>query len=173
MTVEPRRCHVHVIDDAPTILDLMRELLEEEGLQVSTRCGAPSDLSEIKALKPSLIILDCLRPGQAAGWSLLQTLKLDRDTCAIPIVLCTAAARRVKALECDLAALNVAVVLKPFDINELVAVITESLRSCAETSSTLSGRMRASPESRPQVQAVPPMFTDRSPRFTATATLRS
>jgi CheY-like chemotaxis protein len=173
MTVEPRRWHVHVIDDAPAILDLMRELLEEEGFQVSTRCGAPSDLSEIKALQPSLIILDCLRPGQATGWSLLQALKLDRDTCAIPIVLCTSAARRVKALECDLAAMNVAVVLKPFDIDELVAVISESLRSCAEASSALSGRLRASPESRPHVPAIPPMFTGRSPRFTATATLRS
>jgi CheY-like chemotaxis protein len=173
MTAEPRRCQVHVIDDAPAILDLMRELLEEEGFQVSTRCGAPSDLSEIKALQPSLIVLDCLRPGQAAGWPLLQSLKLDRDTCAIPIVLCTSAARRVKALQCDLATMNVAVVLKPFDINELVAVITGSLRSCAEASSTPSGRLCASPGSRPQAPAIPPMFTGRSPRFTATATLRS
>jgi CheY-like chemotaxis protein len=173
MTVEPRRWHVHVIDDAPAILDLMREVLEEEGFQFSTRRGPPSDQSEIKALQPSLIILDCLRPGQAAGWSLLQTLKLDRDTSAIPIVLCTAAARQIKALEGNLATMNVAVVLKPFDINELIAVIMESLRSRAEASTALSGRLRGSPESRPQVHAMPPMFTSRSPRFTATATLRS
>jgi CheY-like chemotaxis protein len=128
MTVEGRR-HVLLIDDVPEILKLMQELLEEENFRVSTPSDALPNLDEIKALDPGLIILDYFRPGQAAGWSLLQTLKLDPETCAIPIVLCTAAARDVKARGCQLKAMDIAVVLKPFDIDALLAVVNDALYS--------------------------------------------
>jgi CheY-like chemotaxis protein len=129
MTVEPQRPHVLVIDDMPAILELMRDLLEGEGFQVSTESDSPSDADEIKALSPSLIILDYFRPGRTTSWSPLQTLKRDPHTCAIPIVLCTAAARDVEALAFEIAAMDVTVVLKPFDIDELLAVVKDALWS--------------------------------------------
>jgi DNA-binding response OmpR family regulator len=121
------RPHVLVIDYEPAIAELMRELLEEEGFRVSTRSDAFPDPDEIRGLQPSLIVLDYLRPGQSTGWPLLLRLRLDRDTCVIPVVLCTGATSQVKALGGDLAALDVAVVLKPFDIDELLAVVWGAL----------------------------------------------
>ena len=121
------RPHVLVLDEEPVIAELMRELLEDEGFRVSTRSETLPNPDEIRGLQPSLIVLDYLRPGQTTGWPQLQRLRLDRNTCAIPVVLCTAATCQVKALESDLAALNVAVVLKPFDIDELLAVVWGAL----------------------------------------------
>jgi CheY-like chemotaxis protein len=128
MTVEGRP-HVLLVDGVPEIVELMQELLEEENFRISTHPYALPDLDEIKVLDPGLIILDYFRPGEAAGWSLLQTLKLDPQTCAIPIVLCTAAARDVKARGCQLEAMDVAVVLKPFDIDALLAAVKGAFSS--------------------------------------------
>jgi len=132
MSVE-RRPHVLLIDDVPEIVELMQELLEEENFRVSTHSDTLPGLDEIKALDPGLIILDYFRPGQSAGWSLLQTLKLDPETCTIPIVLCTAAARDVAARGCQLQAMDVAVVLKPFDIDALLATVSDALCSPVTT----------------------------------------
>jgi DNA-binding response OmpR family regulator len=120
--------HILIIDDEPPLLELMRELLEGEGFVVSTRCYADPNLGEIKRLAPDLIVLDHLRRGHA-DWSLLQALKQDLETHAIPIVLCTGATREVEVFAAELAAMDVAVALKPFDISVFIAVIQAALRS--------------------------------------------
>jgi CheY-like chemotaxis protein len=166
-----RQPHVLVIDDVPEILELMQELLEEENFRVSTPSATLPDLDEIKALDPGLIILDYFRPGQVAGWSLLQTLKLDPETCAIPVVLCTAAARDVKARGCQLAAMDIAVVLKPFDIDELLAVVKGALWSPV----VLERREQADRCAPvwPGAPAVLPIFSGRTRSFTAPSTVPS
>ena len=41
----------------------------------------------------------------------------------VPIILCTGAVRVVEAMSAALAAMRVAVVLKPFDIDDLLAAV--------------------------------------------------
>jgi CheY-like chemotaxis protein len=54
-------------------------------------------------------------------------LRMDPATVDIPIVLCTGAVREVKALEEHLVAMGVTVILKPFNIDQLVDAIRERL----------------------------------------------
>jgi CheY-like chemotaxis protein len=54
-------------------------------------------------------------------------LRMDPATAPIPIVLCTGAVREVKALEDHLVAMGVTVVLKPFNIDQLVDAIRDRL----------------------------------------------
>ena len=54
-------------------------------------------------------------------------LRMDPATTAIPIILCTGAVHEVKALEQHLIAMGVTVVLKPFNIDQLVDAIRERL----------------------------------------------
>jgi CheY-like chemotaxis protein len=128
MAVRPRQPLVLVIDADREILALMRELLEEEGYRVTTRTSSPSDQDTIVRLQPSLIVLDHVAPGEAS-WSLIQRLKRHRETCGIPVVLCTGAHRQIKAHASLLAALDVAVVPKPFDIEQFTTVVRGALGS--------------------------------------------
>jgi CheY-like chemotaxis protein len=120
------RRHILVVNDTQEILDLFRDILEEEGYRVSLYSYAINDLAEIKGIAPDLIILDFIIGGEDTGWQLLQKLKMDRRTMPIPVIVCTAAIRLVQELEGRLRAKNVGVILKPFDIDDLVTQVTLS-----------------------------------------------
>ena len=118
--------HILVVNDTPAILDLFTDLLEDEGYRVSTDTFstiAETVLAQIGELRPDLIILDFLIGGEGLGWQLLQLLKMDRKTAAIPVIICTAAVRQVEELQGHLRDMGVTVVLKPFDIDHVVAEV--------------------------------------------------
>jgi DNA-binding response OmpR family regulator len=119
--------HIVVVNDTQEILDLFRELLEEEGYRVSLYSYAFQDVKDIRALNPDLVILDFIIGGEATGWQLLQKLKMTRETATIPIIACTAAIQLAKELEGHLTTKNVRVVLKPFDIDDLLSAVTDAL----------------------------------------------
>ena len=121
------RPHILAINNDPAVLALFRDLLEEAGYQASTQNYVDRDLAQIKALEPDLIVLDYMWANEDASWSLLQMLRMDPATTAIPIILCTGAVHEVKALEQHLIAMDVMVVLKPFNIDQLVDAIRERL----------------------------------------------
>ena len=125
---ESERRHILVIDDTPAILDLFRDLLEEQGYRVSLdnfSVDASEKLAQVRALKPDLIVLDYMVGWEGLGWQLLQLLKMDQSTTAIPDIICTAAVQQVEELQGHLLDMGVAVVLKPFDIDRLLAEIAK------------------------------------------------
>jgi CheY-like chemotaxis protein len=126
-----------VINDVPVLLEIMRELLEEEGYRVSLDTFSDMDLgkrfAELKRLKPDVLVLDLIVGGEVLGWQLLQMVKLDRATARIPVVICTAAARQAEELGPHLRTLGVAVILKPFDIDALVGAVAQALAGGSET----------------------------------------
>jgi two-component system response regulator VicR len=127
--------HILTINDSQEILDLLQELLQEEGYQVTTSL-AHLDVAKIKALAPDIIIQDLLfEQTQEQGWRFLTLVRLDPELAEIPLILCTAAVQTVRDDEMaeKLRQLDVRVVLKPFRIDELLAVLSE----------VLSERMRA------------------------------
>jgi CheY-like chemotaxis protein len=108
---------------------VLRELLEDEGYRVSTS-RALLDLDKVKELAPDNIVQDLLFEGnQELGWKFQTLVRLDPDLRHVPLVLCTAAVQTVKEEEmaAKLEHLDVRVVLKPFDIEELLGVLTETL----------------------------------------------
>jgi CheY-like chemotaxis protein len=122
----PRR--IHVINDTPEILDVFRMMLEDEGYIVTTDRFTPElgpKLTHLKTVNPDLLIVDLIVNGEAIGWQLLQLLKMDRETRAIPVIVCTAAVRTVAELQSHLDAMGIKVVLKPFDIDHLIEVVKD------------------------------------------------
>ena len=120
----PRK--ILVVNDTQEILDLFREILEEAGYEVSIYSYAFRDLDEIKKIAPDLIILDYIIGGEEYGWQLLQKLKLDRETVGTPVIVCTAAVRQVREMEGRLREKGVGVILKPFDIDDLLLEVEAS-----------------------------------------------
>ena len=79
-------------------------------------------LRRVKADRPDLLVLDFLIQDEGKGLQFLQMLRMDRETRDIPVVVCTAA-KLVEELQMHLDAMGVGVVLKPFDIDHLLAQI--------------------------------------------------
>ena len=127
MTATTIQQHILAIDNSQAVLDLFRELLEGEGYRVSVQSYVDKDVEAIKDLAPDLIILDYMWKAEDGGWSLLQLLRMNPGTKEIPIVLCTGAVAEASELEPHLAEMGVRVVLKPFDLDDLLGVIRESL----------------------------------------------
>lgn len=132
----PGKSHVLVINDTQEILDLFRDILEEEGYAVTLSSFAFQEVAEVERLAPDVIVLDFLIGGEALGWQMLQKLRMYRPTAHIPIVVCTAAIQLVRELQGHLRAKDVFVVLKPFDIDEMVSVVNLALGTAADPASS-------------------------------------
>lgn len=129
MVTADQQPHILIIDETQEILDLLREVLEEEGYRVTTS-QQPLDLPCIKNLAPDLIVQDLLFPSvQQTGWRLLTLIQIDPDLAQIPFVLCTAASGLVNepTMAANLDRLGVRVILKPFNLDELLDAFRESL----------------------------------------------
>lgn len=131
MTTQSASRHILVINDTPELLDLFREILEEEGYSVSLYSAAFQDLAEVKRVKPDLILLDFIIGGEASGWQFLQKLRMDRETARIPVIVCTAALDIARNLEGHLRAKGIGLVLKPFDIDDLLEAINTAWNGLA------------------------------------------
>ena len=119
--------HVLAIDNDDAVLGLLRDLLEDEGYRVSTQRYRERDFAAIQGLAPDLIVLDHMWTDEDKNWSLLQMLRMDPTTAAIPIILCTGAVTEMEALGPRLAEMGVRVLLKPFDIDQLFGLLAEAL----------------------------------------------
>ena len=134
------RPHLLVMNDAQEILDLLRDLLEDEGYRVST-ARIVLDRERVKELAPDLVVLDVPFEKQEPGWHFLSVTRLDPHLRRVPIVLCTAATKPVREMEGHLATQNVGVVPKPFDIDQLVREVEARLaaREREEVGSRVDG----------------------------------
>ena len=112
-----------IIDDEPSIVNLITAYLKPEGYEVHTAMDGPAGLKAARAFKPDLIILDIMLPG-LDGIELLSRLRRESD---VYIILLTA-----KTEEMDkVVGLSVGAddyVTKPFSPRELTARVKAALR---------------------------------------------
>ena len=77
---------VLIIDDDPTIRELMERHLKRGGYKVVLAEGGKVGIDLARSRQPDVIILDILMP-EIDGWSVLRTLKADPSTEQIPVVM--------------------------------------------------------------------------------------
>jgi DNA-binding response OmpR family regulator len=132
------KTRILVVNDTQEILELFRMLLEEEEGYDVVLSGFPiQQVKEIEQIKPDLIILDLVLGDEKTGMQMLQMLKMQRSTAAIPILVCTAALQIVREQEGYLVSQGVHVVYKPFDIDDLMANVKQLLGSQEHVSSVI------------------------------------
>ena len=78
-------------DDDPGMRAIVSINLEAEGFEVTTVEDGDEALREIERVHPDLIVLDVMMPGYD-GFAVLDRLKGNPETAAIPVVLLTAKA---------------------------------------------------------------------------------
>ncbi len=77
-----------VIDDDPTVRDLMARFLRKEGFDVVTADDGQTGLQLAREVRPAAITLDVMMAG-TDGWSVLTSLKADPEVADIPVVMLT------------------------------------------------------------------------------------
>jgi twitching motility two-component system response regulator PilH len=80
--------HVLVVEDSPTDRAFLGEILTKNGYTVSTADSAEDAIMKSKQLKPDLILMDIVMPGQN-GFQATRSLSKDDDTKHIPIIICS------------------------------------------------------------------------------------
>src|SRR5689334_14234544 len=123
--------HIIVIDDDAAIRDLFGDLLRSEGYQASL-LATPVPPAELRRLEPDLLILDLLigRPYGPDGQTYLHAIKAEPTTASLPVVVCSAATDVIDRQRADLERWSCAICPKPFDLDDVLAVV----RSCLEES---------------------------------------
>jgi len=112
-----------VVDDEPSILNLVTSYLKSEGFAYQTATDGSSALNAARAFKPDLIVLDIMLPGMD-GIEVLSQLRRESD---VYVIMLTA-----KSEEADkVIGLSVGAddyLTKPFSPRELMARIKAALR---------------------------------------------
>ena len=112
-----------LVDDEPSILQLVKAYLEPEGYQVITAIDGPSGAQAILREKPNLVVLDVMLPGMD-GIEVLSRIRRESD---VYVILLTARTEETdKIVGLSIGADDY--VTKPFSPRELVARIKAGLR---------------------------------------------
>ena len=102
-----------VVDDTPTNVKLLADLLSARGHAVSTATSGKEALALVATEPPDLVLLDVMMPA-LDGPGTLQRMRENPSTAGIPVVFMTA-----KAMPQEIARFielgAVAVIAKPFD----------------------------------------------------------
>ena len=114
---------VLVVDDDPDIRELVRELLERAGYQVSSAAGGRDGLRVLYEMRPDLVLLDVSMP-ELDGWA---TLARIRDLSEVPVIMLTARTGELEKVR-GLKAGADDYVTKPFGRQELLARVEAILR---------------------------------------------
>ena len=122
MAASARR--ILVVEDDPAIQRLLGELLRGEGYEVRLASDGFGALDALGEGLPDLILLDVMMPGMDGPTFRRKQFELGRGV-DVPVVLLTAR-RDAEQTARDLDA--AAIVLKPFEIDDLLESVERSLR---------------------------------------------
>ncbi|HSH11221.1 MAG TPA: response regulator transcription factor [Ilumatobacter sp.] len=126
MNIAGAAAKVLVVDDEPTVREVVAGYLRRDGHIVSEAADGPTALALLEAEPPDLVVLDMMLPG-VNGLDILRHIRQLGDT---PVIMLTARAEesdRVAGLE--LGADDY--VVKPFSPRELAARVNGVLRRSA------------------------------------------
>jgi len=80
--------NILVVDDSPTDRQYLTDMLVKNGYQVSAAESAEDGLAKARQLKPDLVLMDIVMPGQN-GFQATRALTKDDATKHIPVIICT------------------------------------------------------------------------------------
>ena len=114
---------VLVVDDDPTVSDVVRRYLERAGFAVTLAADGPSALAAAEQRPPDLVVLDLMLPGMSG----LDVCRRLRERSDVPVVMLTALGEEVdRVVGFEVGADDY--VTKPFSPRELALRVQSVLR---------------------------------------------
>jgi CheY-like chemotaxis protein len=118
---------VLIVEDNTTIRENISEILGLKGYAILTAVNGKTGLALAKEKRPDIILCDVMMP-EMDGYNVFNSLKESPDTMNIPFIFITASADR-KDIEKGLVVGADGYITKPFDGNELCAIIDRCLKA--------------------------------------------
>src|SRR3989441_2790299 len=112
-----------VVDDDPTVRELLERFLVKEGFEVITAASGVEALRLARERHPDAVTLDVMMPD-LDGWSVLAALKCDPEVADIPVVLVTVVDEKNRGYALGAAEY----LIKPIDRDRLVAALRSLCR---------------------------------------------
>jgi DNA-binding NarL/FixJ family response regulator len=125
-----------VVDDEPNLLRAVAACLKAEDYEVSTARSGHEALMQLAEAVPDLIISDIRMPGMD-GYKLARQLRGSPRTALVPIVFLTAKDETADRIEGFRAGID-AYLTKPFEPDELIAVVNGILSRVERTHSQIA-----------------------------------
>lgn len=110
---------VLVVDDTPTNLRLVSDVLADAGFEVAVARSGEEALARLEVYRPDVVLLDVMMPG-LDGFETCRRMKASAAWADIPVIFMTALGD-VESKLAGFAAGAVDYVTKPFDVREVVA----------------------------------------------------
>lgn len=112
-----------IVEDEPTLLDILKYSLEQQGYEVVTASDGVQALATARTEKPGLVILDLMLPGLDG----IEVCRILRQEMSLPILMLTAKDEEVdKIVGLEVGADDY--LTKPFSMRELLARVRAHLR---------------------------------------------
>ena len=117
---------IFIIEDEPSIIQLVQHNLEKNGFIVSSSVNGNDGLKELKKFQPDLLLLDWMLPD-FSGIEICKNIRKDNSFKNLPVIMLTAKGEeedKIKGLDSGVDDY----LTKPFSFNELMARIKAVLR---------------------------------------------
>ena len=117
---------IFIIEDEPSIVQLVQHNLEKEGFIVSSSENGNEGLKQLKKFEPNLLLLDWMLPD-LSGIEICKNIRKNNKFKSLPIIMLTAKGEeedKIKGLDSGVDDY----LTKPFSFNELLARIKAILR---------------------------------------------
>ena len=139
-----------VVDENAEVLHLMARLLTGAGYQVVGCADLRRATIVVRSERPAGVILELRRRYERIGWTLVQELRDDPATRAIPVLVCSADIGLLHRRAPMLQQLGVATISKPFALLDLLSRLTALLAPASPargTARTSAGCLLTGPRS--------------------------
>ena len=117
---------IFIIEDEPSIIQLVQHNLEKNGFIVLSSVNGNDGLKELKKFQPDLLLLDWMLPD-LSGIEICKNIRKDNSFKNLPVIMLTAKGEeedKIKGLDSGVDDY----LTKPFGFNELMARIKAVLR---------------------------------------------
>jgi DNA-binding NarL/FixJ family response regulator len=122
-----------LVDDEPGVRESVQAYLEDSGYAVQVAAGAKDAWEMLQRDPPELVITDVMMP-QIDGYQFLKQMRDDPRFVAMPVVFLTARGMKSDRISGYQAGVD-AYLPKPFDPEELIAIVKNILKRRASTNS--------------------------------------
>jgi CheY-like chemotaxis protein len=118
---------IFVSDEQPVFVELIKDILIDAGYPNTVSHLGDNAFQHIREERPALILLDISVSNPGHGWSILDVLRLHRETRAIPVIILSTEMQLIEEKAELLRSLNCQSLEKPFEVEALLDKVAAAI----------------------------------------------